>query len=60
MKDIDIYFLSLNTKIPEILSTALSNYIIVSTYRFNKDRLSTLSVTDHLQHSYEIHIRFVS
>lgn len=52
MKDIDIYFLSLNSKIPEILSTALSNHIIVSTYRFNKDHhLSTLSISDHLQQS---------
>ena len=53
MKDIDIYFLTQNSKIPEILSAALSNYIIVSTFRFNKNHhLSTLSTADRLQHSY--------
>jgi hypothetical protein len=53
MKDVDIYFLSLNSKIPEILSAALSNYIIVSTLRYDKnEQLSTLSATDRLQHSY--------
>lgn len=53
MKDIDIYFLSLNSKIPEILSAALSNYMIVSTLRYNKNpRLSTLSTGERLQYSY--------
>ncbi len=53
MKDIDIYFLTLNSKIPEILSAALSNYIVVSTLRYDKNRqLSTLSTVDRLQHSY--------
>jgi hypothetical protein len=53
MKDVDIYFLTLNSKIPEILSAALSNYIIVSTLRYDKnEQLSTLSATDRLQHSY--------
>ena len=53
MKDIDIYFLSLNSKIPEILSAALSNYMVASTLRYNKNpRLSTLSTGDRLQHSY--------
>jgi hypothetical protein len=55
MKDIDIYFLSLNSKIPEILSAALSNYIVVSTLRYNKNQqLSPLSTADRLQHSYVI------
>lgn len=53
MKDIDIYFLNEATKIPEILSAALSNYIVVSTLRYNKNQpLSTLSISDRLQHSY--------
>jgi hypothetical protein len=55
MKDIDIYFLSLNSKIPEILSAALSNYMVVSTLRYNKNQqLSTLSTADRLEHSYVI------
>ena len=58
MKDIDIYFLSLNSKIPEILSAALSNYMVVATLRFNKDQqLSTLSTIDRLQHSYVLVFR---
>jgi hypothetical protein len=53
MKDIDIYFLSLNSKIPEILSAALSNYLVVATLRYDKNHpLSTLSTADRLQHSY--------
>ena len=53
MKDVDIYFLTLNSKIPEILSAALSNYIIVSTLHYEKnEQLSTLSGNDRLQHSY--------
>jgi hypothetical protein len=53
MKDIDIYFLSLNSKIPEVLSAALSNYIVVSTLRYDGNHpLSTLSTLDRLQHSY--------
>lgn len=52
MKDIDIYFLSLNSKIPEILSSALSNYVVLATLRYNGDpHLSTLSTIDRLQHS---------
>ncbi len=55
MKDIDIYFLSLNSKIPEILSAALSNYIVVSTLRYNKNQqLSPLSTADRLQNLYVI------
>jgi len=53
MKDIDIYFLSLNSKIPETLSAALSNYIVVSTLRYERNQqLSTLSTADRLQHPY--------
>ena len=53
VKDIDIYFLSLNSKIPEILSAALSNHIVVSTLRYEgNQQLSTLSTGDRLQHSY--------
>jgi hypothetical protein len=53
MKDVDIYFLTLNPKIPEILSAALSNYILVSTLRYEKSQpLSALSPVDRLQHSY--------
>lgn len=53
MKDIDIYFLSLNSKIPEILSAALSNYMIGATLCYNKNpRLSTLSAGERLQYSY--------
>ncbi|CAF3590375.1 unnamed protein product [Adineta steineri] len=52
MKDIDIYFLSLNSKIPEILSAALSNYIIVSTLRYEGNpQTSRLSTIDRLQYS---------
>jgi hypothetical protein len=59
MKDIDIYFLSLNSKIPETLSAALSNYIVVSTLRYERNQqLSTLSSADRLQHPYVL-FRFV-
>ncbi|UJR27057.1 hypothetical protein I4U23_008361 [Adineta vaga] len=52
MKDIDIYFLSLNAKIPEILSAAISNHIIVSTLRYNgNQQFSTLATADRLQSS---------
>ena len=52
MKDIDIYFLSLNAKIPEILSAALSNHIIVSTLRYDgNEQFSILSTADRLQSS---------
>jgi hypothetical protein len=52
MKDIDIYFLSLTAKIPEILSAALSNYVVVSTARYDgNQRLSPLSTVDRLQPS---------
>ena len=52
MKDIDIYFLSLNSKIPEILSSALSNYVVLATLRYNGNpQSSTLSTIDPLQHS---------
>ena len=52
MKDIDIYFLSLNSKIPEILSVALSNHIVVATLHYKSDpQLSTLSTISRLQQS---------
>ena len=52
MKDIDIYFLTLNAKIPEILSAALSNHIIVSTLRYDGNpQFSILSTADRLQSS---------
>jgi len=52
MKDIDIYFLSLNSKIPEILSVALNNHIILSTLRYNRNReQSALSTINRVQHS---------
>ncbi|CAF3732334.1 unnamed protein product [Rotaria sordida] len=54
MKEIDIYFLSLTSKIPEILSCALCNYIVISTLRYQNDlQLSTLS-TNRLHDSMEI------
>lgn len=55
MKDIDIYFLTLNSKIPEILSAALSNYMVISTLHYHKNpQLSPLSTADRLQHSYVV------
>ncbi|CAF0737011.1 unnamed protein product [Adineta ricciae] len=58
MKDIDIYFLSLNAKIPEILSAALSNHIIVSTLRYDGNRqFSILSTADRLQSSMDLTMR---
>lgn len=52
MKDIDIYFPSLNSKIPEILSAALSNYIVFATMRYSNDLKSSKLSNCRLEHSY--------
>ena len=55
MKDIDIYFLSLTSKIPEILSAALGNYVVLATLHYDGNpRFSTFSTLERLQQSYDL------
>ncbi|CAF2598547.1 unnamed protein product [Rotaria sp. Silwood2] len=56
MKEIDIYFLSLTCKIPEILSSALSNYIVISTLRYQSDQQSSTLSNNHLHDSMDVTI----
>ncbi|CAF1047668.1 unnamed protein product [Rotaria sp. Silwood1] len=54
MKEIDIYFLSLTCKIPEILSCALSNYIVISTLYYKSDHQSSTLSNNRLHDSMDI------
>ena len=55
MKDIDIYFLSLTSKIPEILSAALGNYVVLATLHYDGNpRFSNFTTLERLQQSYEL------
>ncbi|CAF4132387.1 unnamed protein product [Rotaria socialis] len=54
MREVDIYFLSLNAKIPEILSAALSNYVVIATLRFQSD--PEFSILSHARLQYSVDV----
>jgi hypothetical protein len=61
MKDIDIYLLTLTSKIPELLSAALNNFVILSTLRYTNSAFPLRVFTDdRLQHSYVIFYRLIA